>query len=221
MIAELINEKFKHELSQVWIGFLGEVISYNKAQAKAEVQPLIEVQTKEGAKRLPVIQCPVVCYFGNDMAVFPDFKRGDIVELKGNIYPIDLQIKGQVQKENELRFALGNCSIIGGHIKRPTIINSQVTKEGIVICETSGNMYAQFSSSKIEFKTGMSEPQKSLLGEDTIQALKDLIDAILDITVMTPVGPSSPVSAMPSNVTRLNQIKTQLDSLLTNNFKHN
>lgn len=67
----------------------------------------------------------------------------------------------------------------------------------------------------------MSEPQKSLLGEDTIQALKNLIDAILDITVMTPVGSSSPVSAMPSNVMRLNQIKTQLDSLLTSNFKHN
>ncbi|MCX7999870.1 MAG: hypothetical protein N3A69_13115 [Leptospiraceae bacterium] len=82
-------------------------------------------------------------------------------------------------------------------------------------------MYAQFLNSKIESKTGMGEPQKSLLGEDAIRILRDLIDATLDITVMTPVGHSGPVSAMPSNIMLLNQLKTKLDNLLTSNFKHN
>jgi hypothetical protein len=97
-------------------------------------------------------------------------------------------------------------------------------EKGILYYDSS-KMIIENDSSKItvdtnsiELKTGFQSTQKMLLGEDTVSLLKDLMDAINNITVMTPVGVSGKVSDMTSN---FNTIKSKLDDLLSNKNKNN
>jgi hypothetical protein len=221
MLAELINEKFEYEFSNLWCGLLGEIESYSKSTSTAEVHPLVKIKTQDGFIRLPIIKCPVNLQLANGIALIHDLKKGDIVDLKGNIYPIDNQIKGQVESASSMKFLLSNCTVIGAHLTKPTVINPSVLKDGLVIADISGSMYAQFSSSQIEFKIGNSETQKTLLGEDSRDLIEEILDMILELIVMTPTGPSSPVSAMPANVTKIETIRAKLDGLLSSKVKHN
>lgn len=225
--AELMNEKVDFELSAIWIGLLGEVVSFSKSKSEVDVQPLIKLKKKKSYTRLPVIKCPVGLSLGNGFFLIPDYKKGDIVELKGNIYPIDNQLKGQVEVAENFKFKLSNCTIIKSHVKRPKLISPNLIKDGVVIAHEDGD-YFQLKKDEINFKTkdftiesGIQSTQKAILGEDTVSLLKDLIDTILDITVMTPVGPSSPISTIATNQTKLNQIKTELENLYSSGVKFN
>lgn len=175
MLHELINEKFDFELSQIWIGLLGEIKSYNKAKRSAEVEPLLKSKNQTGYTRLPIIKCPVNTLYSNDVEIIPDYKTGDIVELKGNIYPIDKQIKGQVQEVNSFRFILSNCSIIGGHAKQPSIINPSLIKDGLVIAHKDGT-YIRVHKDIIDIVIDSDTSIKMKKDEVTIKSKKVIID---------------------------------------------
>ena len=151
-LAELMSEKVDFELSAVWIGLLGEVVSFSKSKSEVEVQPLIKLKKQKSYTRLPVIKCPVGLSLGNGFFLIPDYKKGDIVELKGNIYPIDNQLKGQVEVAENFKFKLSNCTIIGCHVKRPKLILPNVIKDGVVIAHEDGD-YFQLKKDEINFKT--------------------------------------------------------------------
>ncbi|MBK8397423.1 MAG: hypothetical protein IPL26_19590 [Leptospiraceae bacterium] len=234
MIGELINEKIEHDLSSLWIGCLGEIVSYSKSESFAEVHPLIKVKNKEDFYRLPIVKCPIGMSVGNSLVLIPDFKKGDIVELKGNIYPVDNQLKGQVEISSGLRFLLSNCTIVSGHVKKPNSINPSVLKDGFVVANATGQMYAQFSDDLIEFKIGISpSTEKSVLGEtlkskmdtlcDKVNAILDAI-ALLTVTCTAPASPSSPPINAASFTTiksEITTLKSELGDILSEGFKHN
>ncbi len=189
MIPELINEKFEHEFSSLWMGMLGEVVSFSKSKSEAQVHPLIKLKTRNGYSRLPIIKCPVATSLGNGFLLIPDYKKGDIVELKGNIYPIDSQIKAQVEIAENFRFKLSNCTVIGAHVKRPSITVSTIIKDGIVIANKTGDVILNITDTKIECKvndTLMILKSSGIEIEGDVK-IKGKLDVTKDITSDTEV----------------------------------
>ncbi len=178
-LAELINEKFEFELSTVWIGLLAEVVSFSKSKSEVEVQPLLKLKKQKSYTRLPVIKCPVGLSLGNGYFLIPDYKKGDIVELKGNIFPIDNQLKGQVEVAENFKFKLSNCTIIGSHVKRPKMILPRIIKDGVVIAHEDGD-YFQLKKDEINFKT------KDFIIDADVK-IKGKLDVTEDITSDTEV----------------------------------
>jgi hypothetical protein len=217
--SDILDEKFHHELSRVNTGILAKIDTYYKSKRKAKVQPLVKIKTKSGYKNYPVVILPVMTDFGG-MEIIPDYKAGDIVYLGGNVFQTFNMIRGQLEVELTSKHKLENMVIIGGFKKQPSSLSTNFVKDGLIITDNNF-MFAQFSSNKIEFSVGSTDTQKSLLGEDTIELISDLIDAILDAKVMTPVGPSSPISALQTNLTKFNLLKSKLISLLSTGVKHN
>lgn len=88
--------------------------------------------------------------------------------------------------------------------------------------QTKLNSIQLNNDSTIELKSGkIGTPQKAILGEDLIDYLSRLIDAILQITVMSPVGPTGTVSAIASNLQSLESLRAELQSLLSKGVKNN
>lgn len=218
--TDILDEKIDFEFANNFTGFIAEIDSYDKTNRKAKVQPLGKIETNQGFMKLPVINIPVLTLYGNDIEIIPDYKKGELVYCAPNLLPTYNQSKGLFEIDYSRKNKLENLIVVNGIKKQPSILNPTMEKEGLVITDNQ-SMQAQFSSSKIELKVGLASTQWVLLGEDTVRKLKDLIDAILNITVMTPVGPSSPVSGMPSNQTALNNIKNSLDGLLSGGVKSN
>jgi len=216
--TDILEEKLYMEIGGIYSGCLAEINSYNKSKRTAKVKPLAKIQTPKGWKDLPVVTLPVNTMCAGGLEVIPSYSKGDIVYLAPAMYPTSNQIKGQLETDTTRRHKLENMVVAFGVKKQPSSLT--VDKDGFVITDNA-LMYAQFSASLIEFKIGNSSTQKALLGEDTRDLIEDILDAILAIKVMTPTGPSSPVSGMPDNVTKIEVIRGKLDSLLSGKFKHN
>lgn len=217
-------EVFKEKLDQfgegIFQGCLAIIDSYNKSKGTAKVIPLLKAKRESDTLKYPVLSnVPIIDYSAGNIRVVHDYKKGDLVWLLFSTFEISNAIKGQHELIND-KFAFENCVILGGLSKQPSVLNSLMQKDGLVITDNE-SMSAQFASSKIELKAGSDSAQKMLLGEDTVDLLKDLVDAILEITVMTPVGPSSPVTAITTNATKLNLIKIKLQNLLSSGVKNN
>ncbi|HMV45813.1 MAG TPA: hypothetical protein PK079_26545 [Leptospiraceae bacterium] len=194
--ADLLNDKFDFELSKIFIGFLGLIESFDKDKMEAKVKPLVKVKNKDEFIELPVIFCPVNTWYSNKTMIIPDYQKGDIVELKGNIYPVQNQLKGISENASPLRFNLSNCTVIGGHEKRPIKISPSLKKEGLVICHENGDF---FNLKKDEVKI---KSKKIILDGDV--AVTGDVEVDKDITWMkkskpvkaskhihpTPTGPS-------------------------------
>jgi hypothetical protein len=218
---EILKEFIDRFGERIFQACIAEIDSYDKTLATAKVIPLLKVQRESDIVKFPVLSgVPVLDYQAGGVRMIPDLRKGDLVWLAFSSFELSNAIKGQFEFTSD-KFAFENCIIIGGLSKQPSVLNPLFNKDGLVITDNQ-TTYVQIANNKIELSAGSTpSPQKSLLGEDTVQLLKDLIDAINNITVMTPVGPSSPVSAVASNATQLNAIKAQLDSLLSNGVKHN
>ncbi|HNA10440.1 MAG TPA: hypothetical protein PK930_26090, partial [Leptospiraceae bacterium] len=135
-------------------------------------------------------------WYSNKTMIIPDYQKGDIVELKGNIYPVQNQLKGISENASPLRFNLSNCTVIGGHEKRPIKISPSLKKEGLVICHENGDF---FNLKKDEVKI---KSKKIILDGDV--AVTGDVEVDKDITWMkkskpvkaskhihpTPTGPS-------------------------------
>lgn len=219
--TDILDDKIDFEFSNNFTGLFALIESFDKTNRKAKVQPLAKVETNKGFIKLPVINIPVLTLYGNGIEIIPDYQKGEIVYCAPNLLPTYNQSKGQFEVDYTRKNKLENLIVVKGIKKQPSVLNPSFNKDGFVITDNQ-SMYAQFSSDLIELKVGLTPtPQKSLLGEDTVQILKDLVDIILSLTVMTPVGPSSPISAIASNANQLNALKAQLDSLLSQGVKHN
>lgn len=196
--ADLLNDKFDFELSKIFIGFLGLIESFDKDKMEAKVKPLVKVKNKDEFIELPVIFCPVNTWYSNKTMIIPDYQKGDIVELKGNIYPVQNQLKGISENASPLRFNLSNCTVIGGHEKRPIKISPSLKKEGLVICHENGDF---FNLKKDEVKI---KSKKIILDGDV--AVTGDVEVDKDITWMKkskPVKASKhihPTPTVPSGV---------------------
>lgn len=73
------------------------------------------------------------------------------------------------------------------------------------------------SDGDMKFKAGSTELESSVLGESLKSKLEELIDAIVTLTVPTAVGPSGP----PVNSAQFTNIKSQLESILSEKIKNN
>jgi hypothetical protein len=218
---QVLMEKLDHYTEQLYQGAIAKIDMFNKSKLTAKVQPLLKTERKGKFENLPVIvDVSVNCFFSGNTLIIPDYKRGDLVWLGFSSYPINLSIRGKHQEITPNKFGLENAVILGGYAEQPFNLPTNLSLDGLTIAHKNGT-YINVQDGKVEIKGSMDSTQYVLLGEDTVQKLKDLIDAILNITVMTPVGPSSPVSGMPSNQTALNNIKNSLDELLSDGVKSN
>lgn len=219
---QLLQEKLDHYTAQLMQGAVAKIDLFNKSKLTAKVQPLLKLEKPDGSfENLPVlVDVPVNCFYSGNTLIIPDYKRGDLVWLGFSTYPINVSIGGKHQAISENRFGLENAVVLGGYTGKPFTLPFNINMDGLTIAHENG-AYINVQDGRIEIHGDSASTQWVLLGEDTVQKLKDLIDAILNITVMTPVGPSSPVSGIPSNQTALNNIKNSLDDLLSGGVKSN
>lgn len=195
--ADLLNEKFDFELSKMFIGFMGLVESFDKDRMEAKVKPLIKIEGKDSFQNLPIILCAVNTWYSNKTLIIPDYQSGDIVELKGNIYPVQTQLKGLSENASSLRFNLSNCTVIGGHAKRPVKLSSSLKKEGLVIAHENGD-YFNLKKDEIKMKS------KKIILNGNVEIINGNLEVDKEITWMkktkpgkaskhihpTPTGPS-------------------------------
>lgn len=156
---ELLEEKLDLEFSQLYIGLLAEVESFNKSTMIAKVNPLVKLKTKDDYQRLPVVNLPVNCFYSGGFLVSPDYQRGDIVDIKGNLIPTHSNLKGQVEILIQgTCYNLAYGSVIGGHPKRPVTISPAVQKPGLVIAHESGQSLIHLESDAIHLETATAIP---------------------------------------------------------------
>lgn len=169
--------------------FLAKVTSFTASTKKGKVQPLVLMQD---GKKTDALDAKAIS------GITP--KVGDIVlvvAIRNNLDDKEISIYYDA--------SWSNCRIVG----------IALSNDGKYYF--TGNYKTQ-ADEIIEFKIGSSpSSQKMLLGEDTVKLLKDLLDAILAATVMTPVGASSTVL----NNATFESIKSRIDSLLSKGVKNN
>ncbi|EMN93813.1 Gp138 family membrane-puncturing spike protein [Leptospira interrogans] len=224
---EVLQEKINRELCKIWTGLYGKIESYDKSSLTAKVKPLLKVPNENGFEELPIlVNLPVNVLYSGGMMIIPDYKRGDIVYLAPSSHSIQNSIRGMIDKTQENseetespRFGLENCSVAFGIPGHPVQLLPTVQKDGLVICDTSGNSYVLISSSSIEFKSGMAATEKAVLGETLKGILTEILDALSALTV-TCTAPGTP-SLEPINRTVFAAIKAKLNTILSQKVKNN
>lgn len=151
---ELLDKKLDLEFSQLYIGLLAEIDTYHKPTFTAKVHPLIKLKTKEEYQRLPVVKLPVNCFYAGGYLIAPDYKRGDIVDIKGNLVSTHSNLKGQVEIMIQgTCYNLAFGSVIGGHPQRPITISPTIQKTGLVIAHENGQSLIHIESDAIHLET--------------------------------------------------------------------
>ncbi|EMO26195.1 hypothetical protein LEP1GSC170_1494 [Leptospira interrogans serovar Bataviae str. HAI135] len=224
---EILQEKFNLELSKVWTGLYGKIDSFDKSSLTASVKPLLKVPTENDFEELPLlVNLPVNVFYSGGLMVIPDYQRGDIVYLAPSPYPIQNSIRGMIDKTQDSldslespRFGLDNCSVAFGIPTHPFQLPPTVQKSGLTICDATGTSYINIQSSGIEFKSGSTKPEKSVLGDSLKSILSDILDAITSLTVSCS-GPGAP-SGVPLNKPVFEAIRARLSNILSQNIKIN
>nr|WP_017854380.1 Gp138 family membrane-puncturing spike protein [Leptospira interrogans] len=227
IIPEVLQDKINQELSKVWTGLYGKIDSYDKASLTAKVKPLLKVPTEDGFQELPIlVKLPVNVFHSGGVLIVPDYKRNDLVYLAPSPHPIKDSIRSQFGKtQNSLdqteapSFSLENCSVIGGVPNHPFQLPPTVQKDGLVICDTLGNSYILISSSLIEFKSGLANTEKAVLGETLEGILTEILDALSALTV--PCTAPGTNSLTPVNASVFASIKAKLSTILSQKVKNN
>ena len=217
--TETLEEKIEFEKSNLFTGMYARIESYYKSKGTAKVQPLAKIKTDDGYKELPVVTLPVNTYFGDGYRIIPPLKKGDVVYLGAGLYPTVNTIKGKAETNDSRKHTIENMVILGA--VDPALLNPLCDEDGLVICNNESATRIVVKKSLIEFKVGTKSTQKALLGEDTRKLVENILDVILKLIVMTPAGPSSPISTMPKNVLEIEKIRAKLDSLLSPGIKNN
>ncbi|WP_036068716.1 Gp138 family membrane-puncturing spike protein [Leptospira noguchii] len=224
---EVLQEKINQEFCKIWTGLYGKIESYDKSSLTAKVKPLLKVPTENGFEELPIlVNLPVNVFYSGGMMIVPDYQRGDIVYLAPSPHPIQNSIRGMIDKTQESseelespRFGLENCSVAFGIPTRPFQLSQAVQKDGLVICNSTGNCYINITESDIELKSGTVPVEKSVLGESLKGILEEILDAITSLTVPC-TAPGSP-SGVPTNSAVFTSIKIRLSSILSSNMRNN
>jgi hypothetical protein len=153
--------------------------------------------------------------------LYEDFESKELVKRVGDGWKIKIQTgdKGEIELGNSDPLTdaeIGSTDIemkmgLSGNLSAETVSGD------VSFTTTSGNIDLETTSGKATIKAGPVDVQKAVLGEDTIQFLKDFIDAVLALTVPTALGPSGTAINAPD----FNSLKTAADSLASASFKHN
>lgn len=94
--------------------------------------------------------------------------------------------------------------------------NGGLTKDVLYEHNTASLLYNK-TSSKFSLKSGSDTIEKSALGETLVNKLKEILDAITNITVTTAGIPSG----TPNNSAAFISIKANIEDILSDNFEHN
>ncbi|EJP16964.1 hypothetical protein LEP1GSC037_2107 [Leptospira interrogans str. 2006001854] len=224
---EVLQEKINRELCKIWTGLYGKIESYDKPSLTAKVKPLLKVPNENGFEELPIlVNLPVNVFHSGGMLIVPDYKRGDIVYLAPSSHSIQNSIRGMIDKTQENseeiespRFGLENCSVAFGIPTRPFQLPPTIQKDGLTICNSTGNSYINITASDIEFKSGAAQAEKSVLGESLTGILTEILDALTTLTV-TCTAPGTP-SLTPVNSAVFASIKARISSILSLNIRNN
>lgn len=221
---EILNEKLDDVLSRVWTGLLGRIESYNKPKQTAKVTPLLKVYGVDSFIQLPTVDDLFVnVFYSNGVMIIPDYKKGDLVYLAPNIHSISDAAKGNATNAKGTRHGLENMMVLGGIPKRPLTLPTGINKSGLVIAHESGTMIAQFDSNAILLKAGNVTPEKAVLGEKTKAFLLKFVNAFKDnaTAATTNAAVGAPCGLAPAIVTKLTELITDADNLLSDSIKHN
>lgn len=219
---KVLKEYLTQWQNEIWSGGVLCVIeSYDRSNQSAKIKPLYKIKDKSNSIELPIlIEIPVMNFENNEIQFVWDYKKGDIVQAIPNVAQTEFAIKGITDNLGNSRYKLSNCIIIGGISKRPITVNPLLPSTGFLIANKNTGDYIQITDS-IKIKSGTDSLEKSLKGETLIDVLKSILDAIGDFTVMTPVGPSSPIKSIPTNLTKLTTLKADLETALSKKLESN
>lgn len=207
--------------------FIGKVLDNNDPDKKGRVKAVLYEIDSE----LDKIDNLVWCYpdqFGQNIPEVNDIYWFKVVDK----YLVKRFYTNKIQRENYNTYNVFDTSIksnITGYSGTYPNTKGFFTKanSGIAFDSVTGetvvvgkDCYIFLNSSgEIEIKAGTVAPEKSLLGETTIQFISDFLDQIvaLSVTCSTPGNPSSP----PINSAMFTALKAQIQTLLSQKVKNN
>ncbi len=205
-LPKLIQDIITDNLSNIDIGVMAKVNSFNKLTLTASVTPLIKKKDKSNKNKYvnysAIKDVPCLTLSAGEFYIRPEYKSGDLVWLSFSTHETEAGLRGMYDKETDRIFSKENC-VVTGYVNSQISIppTEWVSEDGLIIGHKGGMSYMVFENNKIsmKFAKGISSIEFSATGVKVITpaGAVDLITHLHNCTAPgTPSGPPIPTPAV-------------------------
>ncbi len=176
--AKFMQDFFDQFASMIQIGIPAKIITFDQNKMRADVQPLMNVQSEDETVVLsyPILSnIPVQSIMTGGFYIRPVYLPGDLVWVTFSTFDIASALNGVQAVESDKTFSMENACVSGGitlnNFSPPAEFGSE---SGLIIGSQSGQAYMSFKSSEIDFVFGggAEKIKMSAAGIQTLQAIK-------------------------------------------------
>ena len=149
---DLIDSK----LSQIKIGMIAKIVSYDKQKVRATIEPLYKItgENKTLIKMANIENVPVEFFFDGEYYIRPDYKPGVMVWCSYSERDIYKALRDFNDVQSEKLFSSENLCIMGAIAKTNWSSPSDFSKSGLIMGHKDGGINVQFTSSKLLINGG-------------------------------------------------------------------
>lgn len=157
-MSEFIDflKDFLHErLSDIDIGMVGRIESYNEKTMRADVTPLLK--KKSGNKEIEYAtlkDVPVDFLYSGGFYIRPLYKKGDLVHISFSTHDIEEALKDKKPLASNIIFSSNNAFITGGLAKAGWKTPEQFSADGLLIGHEDGGVFTQYTVDRLTHIVG-------------------------------------------------------------------
>lgn len=160
-LSQLIEKTIDKKLREVSLSQICTIESFDKTKLTANVKPLYKKLDSNGREvDYPILSnLPCVSpFYGNDIFIKPDYKKGDLVLVIFSSFDSTKQLLKQTGVESEALFGKENGFVIGGiKSKLDTKKNIEIDFSGKSVLIKNKNISLEITDKKIIVKSNKNE----------------------------------------------------------------
>ncbi len=207
--ARLLTDVIEHQLQQVELGFIAEIITFDKDTMRAEVRPLLTSKTEEdGADNPKDLDIPnienvaVELIYGGTFYIRPNYTPGTLVKCACTASSLEPPLDQGVRSNMlDARFSLSNITVTGAVL--PTDFEAPASwagKDGLLIGD--GDTILEVKADGFEFTGDVSiegalnvdgdiDTTGGITATGDIEATGDVTAGPLGISLLTHTHPTT------------------------------
>jgi hypothetical protein len=200
-LSKFIRDLIDHELQKVELGFVAEIVDFDKTNMRAEIKPLLRSITEEDGRDNPkfldipnIDNVPVELIYAGGFYIRPVYKKGDQIMCACTASALETTIN-EGQRSNMLgdRFSLNFCRVTGSVVPDTfTAPATWATKNGLLIGK-GATPVLEVADDGFKF-TGDVEIEGKLEVDGDIEATGDVKAGLISLLTHTHISaaPGSP-----------------------------
>ncbi len=161
-LAQLLDDYFEDRISQIMIGCIGQIESFDSSKMTGTVSPLLRDNTQKNFSPVPNVKA--LYLYVNGFYIKPDYKKEDLVWLSFSTFDIDRSLRGERSDVTGKIFSIENCVIVSSLNQTNQALPDSFQEDGLLMGK--GKNYLQVKEDSFVFRFG---DQKTIIDSSGIQ----------------------------------------------------